>query len=85
MVNGLIAQLINKVRTTGLGVFTALTTSTKSIFTIIGYIIKNRQIAMGIDTLYIERESNLTATSGSLSGVVAKFTVTIVYIYVKVS
>ena len=59
-------QLMNKVNATGLGVFTTLTTSEKSIFTIMGYIIKNRQIAMGMDTLYIERESNLTATPGAV-------------------
>jgi len=50
MVKGLITQLIPKVMATGLGVFAVLTTSAKSIFTIIGYIIKNRQIAMEIDT-----------------------------------
>jgi len=66
MVNGFIAQLMNNVKATGLGVFAALTTSEKSIFTIIGYIIKNRQIAMGMDILYIERESNFIATSGAI-------------------
>ena len=50
IVNGLIAQLIMSVIATGLGVFAAFSTFAKSIFTIIGYIIKNRQIAMGMDT-----------------------------------
>lgn len=66
IVKGLIAQLMNNVKPTGLGVFVALTTSAKSIFTMIGYIIKKRQIAIGIDTLYIESESNLSATSGAV-------------------
>jgi hypothetical protein len=57
--------LINKVKTTGLGVFAALNTSAKSIFTIIGYIIKNRQTAIGMDTSYMEKESSLTESSGA--------------------
>jgi hypothetical protein len=50
MVKGFIAQLIKRVIPTGLGVFAAFNTSAKSIFTIIGYIMKNRQTAMGMDT-----------------------------------
>ena len=50
MVNGLIAQLMKSVRPTGLTLLPALTTSAKSIFTMMGYIMKKRQIAMGIDT-----------------------------------
>jgi len=36
----------------------------KGIFTIMGYIIKNRQIAIGIETLYIERILSLKAILG---------------------
>jgi hypothetical protein len=49
MENGLIAQFTKRVRVTGLIFLPALSTSAKSIFTIIGYIIKNRQRAIGID------------------------------------
>jgi len=46
------------------------TTSAKSIFTMIGYIMKNRQIAMGIDTTgasftWIAKPSSVVATSGA--------------------
>ena len=50
MVNGLTAQLMNRVKNTGLPLLPALMTSPKSIFTIIGYIMKNRQTAMGMET-----------------------------------
>ncbi|MBA7553613.1 hypothetical protein ES705_46207 [subsurface metagenome] len=50
IVKGFIAQLANKVSPTGLIDFPAFNTSPKSIFTIIGYIIKNRQTAIGIET-----------------------------------
>jgi len=50
IVNGFTAQLTNNVKPTGFGDFPALITSAKSILTIIGYIIKNRHIAIGIDT-----------------------------------
>ncbi len=50
MVKGLIAQLTKRVRPTGFAFFPALMTSPKSIFTMIGYIMKKRQIAIGMDT-----------------------------------
>jgi hypothetical protein len=50
MVKGLMPQLTTSVRRTGLGLRPALTTSPKSIFTMMGYIMKNRQIAMGMET-----------------------------------
>jgi len=50
IVKGLIAQLTNSVRPTGLALLPALRTSAKSILTMMGYIMKNRQIAIGIDT-----------------------------------
>jgi hypothetical protein len=50
MVNGLTAQLINRVRNTGLPLLPALITSPKSILTMMGYIMKNRQTAMGMET-----------------------------------
>ena len=50
MVKGLIAQLINRVRNTGLPLLPALMTSAKSILTMMGYIMKNRQTAIGMDT-----------------------------------
>ena len=49
MVKGLIHQFIKRVRNTGFPLFPALMTDPKSIFTIMGYIIKNRHIAMGIE------------------------------------
>ncbi|MBA7673249.1 hypothetical protein ES703_81441 [subsurface metagenome] len=66
MVKGLIAQLMIKVRITGFGVFAAETTWAKSIFTMMGYIMKNRHTAMGIDTRYMESESSFTAISGAI-------------------
>ena len=50
MVKGLTAQFTNNVRPTGFMLFPAFTTSAKSIFTIIGYIMKNRHKAIGMDT-----------------------------------
>jgi hypothetical protein len=50
IVKGLIAQLINSVSHTGLPLLPARMTEAKSIFTMMGYIIKNRQMAMGMDT-----------------------------------
>ena len=50
MLKGLIAQLMKRVSRTGLGVFADLRTCEKSIFTMIGYIMKNKQTAIGIDT-----------------------------------
>ncbi len=50
MLKGLIAQLTKRVRPTGLAFFPALRTSAKSIFTMIGYIMKKRHTAMGIET-----------------------------------
>ena len=50
MVNGLMAQLTNSVNQTGFPLLPALMTEAKSIFTMIGYIMKNRQIAMGMET-----------------------------------
>jgi phage-related minor tail protein len=65
-VKGLIAQFIKRVIKTGFGVFAALTTAEKSIFTMIGYIMKKRQIAMGMETLKIERASSLMAICGAI-------------------
>ncbi len=50
IVNGLIAQLTNSVRPTGFTLLPALITSRKSIFTMMGYIMKKRQTAMGMET-----------------------------------
>ena len=50
MVKGLMAQLIKSVRPTGFTFFPALSTSPKSILTMMGYIIKKRQTAIGIET-----------------------------------
>lgn len=50
IVNGFTAQLMNKVKKTGRPLLPAVTTRAKSILTIIGYIIKNRQTAIGIET-----------------------------------
>ncbi len=49
MGNGLIAQLTNRVRATGLTFFPALRTSAKSIFTMMGYTMKKRAMAMGTE------------------------------------
>ena len=50
IVNGLIPQFTTNVNNTGLGLRPALTTAPKSIFTMIGYIMKNKQMAIGIET-----------------------------------
>ena len=50
MVKGLINQLITSVSTTGRGVLAAFLAWEKSIFTMMGYIMKKRQTAIGIDT-----------------------------------
>ena len=44
------AQLINSVKKTGFPLLPALMTSPKSILTMIGYIMKNRQMAIGMET-----------------------------------
>jgi hypothetical protein len=49
MVKGLIAQLAISVAAIGFGVFPALITAVKGICTIMGYIIKNKQIATGME------------------------------------
>ena len=49
IVNGLIAQFTSSVRATGFRDRPAARTSAKSIFTMMGYIMKNRQIAIGIE------------------------------------
>jgi len=51
MVNGLTTQLATSVAIIGLGVLAAFITWLKSICTMMGYIIKNKQTATGIDTL----------------------------------
>ena len=51
MVKGLMAQLTKRVRATGFGVFPASITFLKSIWSMMGYIMKKRQIAIGMDTL----------------------------------
>jgi hypothetical protein len=50
IVKGFTAQFTNRVSETGLTLLPALTTSAKSIFTMMGYIMKNRHRAMGIET-----------------------------------
>jgi hypothetical protein len=62
MVNGLIAQLTKRVRATGLTFCPAFRTEAKSIFTMIGYIMKNKATAIGIEMtgaspIYIESPS----------------------------
>jgi hypothetical protein len=47
IVKGLTAQLTNSVSPTGRTFLPALSTSPKSIFTMMGYIMKNRPTAMG--------------------------------------
>jgi len=71
IVKGLIAQLTNSVRPTGLALLPALRTSAKSILTMMGYIMKNRQIAIGIDTTgalptYTARPSSVRANWGAI-------------------
>jgi len=50
IVKGLTAQLTKSVSPTGLMLLPALRTSPKSILTMIGYIMKKRHIAIGMDT-----------------------------------
>jgi len=50
IVKGLTAQFTKRVSPTGRRFRPALSTSAKSIFTMIGYIMKNRHTAIGIDT-----------------------------------
>ena len=50
MVDGLTSQFTKSVRPTGRRFFPERITSAKSIFTMMGYIMKNRQTAMGIET-----------------------------------
>jgi|GEM_PF-5579966 len=71
IVKGLIAQLTNRVRKTGLPDLPALTTSAKSIFTMMGYIMKKRQMAMGIETTgapltKMDRPSRVRARFGAI-------------------
>jgi len=66
IVNGLIAQFMISVRRTGLGLFPAFITSEKSIFTMMGYIMKKRQIAMGIETWWKESLSRVVAIEGAI-------------------
>ncbi len=49
MVNGLMAQLTKSVSPTGFALRPAWRTSAKSIFTMIGYIMKKRQTAIGME------------------------------------
>ena len=71
MVNGFTAQLTNSVNDTGLTLLPAFTTSAKSIFTMIGYIMKNRHSAIGIDTTgasftWMARPSRKPASPGAI-------------------
>jgi len=71
MLKGLTAQFTNRVNPTGLPLLPAWITSAKSIFTMIGYIMKNRQIAIGIDTTgasptYIAIPSRVAAKLGAI-------------------
>ena len=50
IVKGLINQFTTSVNTTGFGACAARFAWEKSIFTMMGYIMKNRQIAIGIET-----------------------------------
>ena len=50
MVKGFTAQFTNRVSRTGLRFLPALSTSAKSIFTMMGNIMKKRQTAMGTET-----------------------------------
>ncbi len=51
MLKGLMTQLTSRVRVTGFALCPALRTSAKSILTMMGYIMKNRQTAMGMETM----------------------------------
>ena len=70
MVKGLMTQFTINVKVTGFVFFPALITSAKSILTMIGYIIKKRQIAMGIEMtgaplIVIAIPSNVVAAPGA--------------------
>ncbi|MCK7508489.1 MAG: hypothetical protein MZV70_33515 [Desulfobacterales bacterium] len=70
IVKGFTHQLMKSVRRTGLPLLPARTTLPKSIFTIMGYIIMNRQIAMGMETTgapptVIDMESRVLAKVGA--------------------
>jgi len=70
MVNGFMTQLTKSVKNTGLPLLPALITSLKSILTMMGYIMKNKQTAMGIDTTgapltKMDRPSRYWATPGA--------------------
>jgi len=64
MVKGLTAQLMIMVSKTGFGALTALTTSLKSIWTMIGYIMAKSKSATGIFTWATEREFKKPAALG---------------------
>ena len=49
IVNGLMTQLMNRVSPTARSDFPAFSTSPKSIFTMMGYIMKNKHRAIGIE------------------------------------
>ncbi len=71
IVNGLTAQLTKSVSPTGRALLPALRTSAKSIFTMIGYIMKKRQTAIGIETTgaprtVIDSPSRYEATVGAI-------------------
>jgi hypothetical protein len=70
MVNGFMAQFTKRVRPTGLAFLPAFRTSAKSILTMMGYIMKNRHTAIGMDTMgalptYIARLSKYLDSSGA--------------------
>ncbi|GAB4310935.1 MAG: hypothetical protein Kow0019_09130 [Methanobacteriaceae archaeon] len=62
--NGAMIQLRKSVNPTGFGVLAAFRTWPKSIFTMIGYTMKNSAMAMGIDTLKTVYVSRVTANWG---------------------
>jgi len=71
IVNGLMHQFRNSVRKTGLPFFPARMTLAKSILTMIGYIMKNRQMAIGIETTgasftWIAIPSSVLANPGAI-------------------
>ena len=70
IVKGLIAQFTKSVRPTGFALLPAFSTSAKSIFTMMGYIMKKRQMAMGMETTgapftKMDRPSRYLATPGA--------------------
>ena len=71
IVKGLIAQFTKSVSPTDLPLLPAFTTEAKSILTMIGYIMQNRQMAIGIDTTgapltLIARPSSVFANCGAI-------------------